>query len=107
MDDWKDINIDGIARIDKCDGEFQVWELNKTPYAKFKVKVFESKGRSYVGYTNIRIKNTFDGSPENGVGFGNSITEALEDTLKNFMELINEREEFFESDFEWSDPDDF
>ncbi|NPC91557.1 hypothetical protein HOO54_04670 [Bacillus sp. WMMC1349] len=107
MDEWKNININGIAKIEKCVGEFQVWELQKTPYGKFKVKVFERIDGSYAGFTNIRIKNLDDGSPESGVGFGRSITEALEDTLKNFMELLNQREVFSESDFEWAHPDDF
>lgn len=107
MNEWKNIKIDGIARIEKCVGEFQVWELHKTPYGKFKVKVFERIDGSFAGFTNISIKNMDDGSTESGVGFGSSIAEALEDTLKNFMELLDQRAEFFESDFEWAHPDDF
>ena len=40
--DWKNIKIEGIANIEKCVGEFNVGELLKTPYSKFKVKIFES-----------------------------------------------------------------
>ncbi|ERI10629.1 hypothetical protein HMPREF0083_01274 [Aneurinibacillus aneurinilyticus ATCC 12856] len=107
MSDWKNIKIDGIARIEKCVGEFQIWELRKTPYGKFKVKIFERIDGSFAGFTNIRLKSIEDGSPESGVGFGISISEALEDTLNNFMEMLNQRKELSEDDFEWSHPDDF
>ena len=107
MEDWRNVIIDGIARIEKCVGEFQIWELQKTPFGKFKVKIFERKDGSFAGFTNIGIKNLEDGSPENGVGFGRTISEALENTLKHFMEMLNQRKELFENDFEWAHPDDF
>lgn len=107
MVEWKNIKISGIARIEKCVGEFQVWELEKTPYGKFKVKIFERIDGSFAGFTNIRVRNIEDGTPESGVGYGRSIDEALEDTLKNFIELLSVRDDFTEDDFEWAHPDDF
>jgi len=107
MDDWRNIKINGIARIERCVGEFQVWELQKIPFGKFKVKIFERADKSFAGFTNIKVKNFEDGSFESGVGFGSNIEEALNDTLNNFMEMINKREEFSNEDFEWTHPDDF
>ena len=101
MNEWKKIKVDGIVGIEKCVAEFQVWELYKTPYAKFKVRVFERE-TSFVGYTNISVKDK-----ERSVGYGLSIEEALEDTLINFMEVLDQRAEFVESDFKWSHPHDF
>ncbi|MFZ3589954.1 hypothetical protein ACOI1C_11895 [Bacillus sp. DJP31] len=107
MGNWKDINIQGIARIEKVVGEFIVWELDKTPYGKFKVKIIENLQGTFTGYPNIELKNKEDGSPEWVSGMGQTIDEALEDTLKCFLEMINEREELTEDNFEWSDRYDF
>jgi len=107
MDSWKKIQISGIARIEKCVAEFQVWELNNTPYGKFKVKVFERADGTFAGYTNIAIKNHTDNSCEFGVGFGESISAALEDTTRYFLEILKERKALSENDFEWADYTDF
>ena len=41
MEDWKNIKINGVAKINRFVDEFEVWEFNKIPYGKFKVKIFE------------------------------------------------------------------
>ena len=46
--DWKNIKIEGIANIEKCVGEFNVGELLKTPYSKFKVKNFLKARKEYI-----------------------------------------------------------
>lgn len=104
---WKEIRIKGIAKIDKCVAEFAVWEFDKTPWAKFKVKVFESDDGKFTGYTNLQLKSLLDGSPEAGVGHGNTIEEALEDTIHYFMSMLNEREDLSDKDFEACNPYDF
>ncbi|MCM0649722.1 hypothetical protein NBE98_15255 [Clostridium swellfunianum] len=60
----------------------------------------------------MQIKNHEDGSLDGTAGFGNSPDEALEDTLKYFMELINDYEQLYkrelnEEDVEWSAFEDF
>lgn len=106
--EWKNIVIKGISRIDKCVAEFDVWAIPYVPYAKFKVKVFEDCNGKFTGYTDLRLKNTIDGSPEGGIGYGHTIDEALEDTLKYFMDLFKHYErELLEEDFEYSNPSDF
>lgn len=107
MGDWKSIKINEIAKIEKCVAEFNVWELNITPYAKFKVKIFEGANGHFTGYTNILLKSMLDGSPECGVGYGKTIDEALQDTVQYFMKMLEEREGLTADDFEWSDPTDF
>lgn len=103
---WQDIKIKGIARIERCVAEFDVMELNHTPYAKFKVKIYEDQAGRFTGYTNLRIKDEF-GDASGGVGHGNTIEEALEDTISYFMEILNEKQNWVEEDFECSDPFDF
>ncbi|MBD3920936.1 hypothetical protein H8B09_19375 [Paenibacillus sp. PR3] len=106
MDDWKAISISGIASIRKCIAEFEVIEMNKTPYHKFKVKIFEGIKGEITGYTNLLIKDS-DGVPYPGVGRGYCIEETLRNTINNFLEMLAEKEIWHESDFEVADPYDF
>ena len=99
--DWKNIKIEGIANIEKCVGEFNVGELLKTPYSKFKVKVFESQKGVYTEYTNLFIND------DPGVGSGKSVEDALKETIENFLEMINENQCDSEEDFNCADPFDF
>ena len=104
--DWKNLKIDGVARIDKCVAEFDVWELNLSPWGKFKVKIFEGSDGRYTGHTNLRLKSK-DGSPEGGVGFGSTVEEALNDTINYFLNMLRKHENLNENDFESADPYDF
>lgn len=106
MEKWKNIKIRGIARIEKCVAEFDVIELNKTPYSKFKVKIYENLGGKFTGYTNLRIKDGF-GDASGGVGYGSTIEEALEDTVIYFLDMLDKKEEWLEEDFECADTYDF
>jgi len=107
LEQWKSVSINGIARIEKCVAEFQVWELNKTPFGKFRVKIYERPDGTFAGFTNIQLKSPKDGSAECGVGYGSTVSEALEDTVKYFLDLLKDRETLTEGDFEWAHPDDF
>ncbi|WP_025683446.1 hypothetical protein [Paenibacillus maysiensis] len=107
LEHWKNMNITGVARIEKCVAEFQVWELNKIPFGKFKVKVYERPDGTFAGFTNIQLKSLEDDSTESGVGFGKTISETLEDTVKYFMSMLNARDDLSKDDFDWSHPDDF
>lgn len=106
MGDWKNIKIEGIAGIEKCVAEFNVWELNKTPYGKFKVKIFENEDGKFTGYTNLQVKDAI-GDPCAGVGYGNTVEEALEDTIRYFLRMLNDKEFVKQNDFECVDPYDF
>jgi hypothetical protein len=106
MKKWQEIKIDGIAKITKCVAEFDVMELKHTPYAKFKVKIFEDAAGNFTGFTNLMAKDAL-GSPVAGVGYGSTIEEALEDTIRYFLSMLNEKQNWTEDDFECSDPFDF
>jgi hypothetical protein len=107
MSDWKDIKITGINKIDKIVAEFHVWAIDKVPNGKFKVKILETAKGGYIGLPNLAVKSIKDGTPDGMAGFGQSIEEALEDTIKYFLQTLEGREDLTEDDFEWSDPDDF
>lgn len=107
MKDWKEIKVAGINKIDKVVAEFEVWATEKVPYGKFKIKILETTNGGYIGLPNLAVKNISDGTPEGTSGFGRTIEEALEDTIKYFLQTLEGRTDLAEDDFEWSDPHDF
>ena len=107
MDKWKGIKIDGISSISKIVAYFEVWSINNFPHSKIKVKIMEDQFSSFTGITNVAAKERQLLSPDWRAGFGKSIEEALEDTIKTFLESIAQNKAIEESDFEWADPHDF
>ena len=108
MEKWKSISISGIAKIERCVAEFNVWELNISPYAKFKIKIFESNQGKFSGYSNLHILDKVGGY-NCAVGYGNSIEEALQDTIDQFFQISSWKKpsEWKEEDFKCSDNFDF
>ena len=102
----KNIRCEGIAKIEKLVGEYDIWELEKSPYGKFKIKIFQEKENLYVGYTNIHVIDE-SGSFEGAVGFGKTEEEALEDTIKEYLEKVSWKEHWEETDFQWAEYSDF
>ena len=106
MDDWKKINLSGIIKIERAVEEFEVWELNKIPYGKFKVKVYESQEGLYTGRTNIMV-----GDKTNdfyvGIGKGKTVQEALQDTIRYFYSMVEEVDNLTEESFRYVDSIEF
>ena len=108
MNKWKDVKLGGVSKIDRLAAEFDVWSIEKLPYAKFKVKIFEDISGKYTGYTDVRIKDPATGCPEGAVGWGETVAEALENTVKYFMNEIEKRGGVLtEDDIEYVEPSDF
>ncbi|MBW7473874.1 hypothetical protein K0T92_03885 [Paenibacillus oenotherae] len=109
MDDWKSIKVVGVTKIERVVAEFNVWAIQKLPFPKFKVKIREISTGGFSGSTNVAVKGLLDNEPDWITGFGNTISESLEDTIKSFFETIEGMEEvsLSEDDFVWSDPHDF
>jgi hypothetical protein len=108
MCDWKKINILGIAKIEKCVAEFNIWELKISPYAKFKVKIFEDNKNKFTGFSNLMIIDKV-GNYDCSVGYGDTIEDALKDTIDQFIKMTSWKrpEEWIEDDFRCSDSFDF
>lgn len=105
---WKDLKIDHIDYIEKCVGEFEitaldffetVYEGDTIHYGSFKVKIYESQNTlhntdendQFTGFTNLRLKDPLGlGGYEGGVGFGITIEQALENTIRNFIGNIKD-----------------
>lgn len=107
-ENWKEINNSEIASIEKCVAEFNIWELKRSPYGKFKIKIFEDRSGKCKGYTNLQVYDGF-GEFYCAVGFGNTIEEALENTINNYLELVSvkDEKEWVEEDFQCMDSFDF
>ncbi len=103
---WRKIKFSEIAKVEKVIAEFDVWELNKSPYGKFKIKIFQDTKGLYTGYSNIQVIDE-TGSFHGAVGHGNTEESALSDTIKHYLELVSWKEDWQESDFEWSEVTDF
>lgn len=86
MDEWKRIQVLGVAKIEKCVAEFVIHELEITPWGKYKIKIYEDQLGNFTGYTNLMIVTTY--GTDCGVGHGDTVKRALEDTIHNFMEII-------------------
>lgn len=95
-----------IEKIEKLIGEYDIWELEKTPYAKFKIKIFRDSFGVYNGYTNLKVIDEI-GNFYCGLGTGKTEEEALEDTLSNFFERLCRKDVWEEEDFQCSEPYDF
>lgn len=69
-------------------------------YGSFKVKIYENQNKfsnpyinaNFTGYTDLRIKDS-TGGYEGGIGFGDTMEEALENTVRNFMNNFTEYKE--------------
>lgn len=104
---WKDIKIDGIAKIERVIEEFVVWQIGIIPGAKFTVKITEQVNGRYEGHTNIMVKDVL-GTAYCAVGFGDTIERALEETIHRHMQQISDiKGEPTDDDFDWLDPRDF
>ncbi|WP_447887326.1 hypothetical protein [Serratia fonticola] len=106
---WQNIKIENVSKIEKTVAEFTVWMIGVLPYAKMKIKVFESDSGCYTGKTDLQIKRKFDSSPECAIGHGDTIEEALENTIKYFNGMLKTDgfDELTEDCIEYSEWSDF
>ncbi len=115
---WKNININipgtyGVEKvgIEKVVGEFYVMCMTYMPNCQFRVKIIQDSYGKYLGRVNVAIKNSKDESPEWVGATGESIDEALENSINEFINSIQssgrDLNNLTEEDFEWSAPEDF
>lgn len=103
---WSDVKCQGIAKIEKLVSEYNIWELEKSPYGKFKIKIFIDSSNSYSGYTNLQVVDEL-GDYYCAVGHGKTEEDALKDTMQEFLKMVSRKNDWDESDFQCSDSFDF
>lgn len=86
---WKDIRLKYDGKIRRLADEFEVSMPAVLPYCKMKVRIYEESDGRFRGRTDVMIVRK-DGSPESSVGYGTTIEEALEDTIRYFVQMIEE-----------------
>jgi hypothetical protein len=105
MREWQKININDIGRIWEIEEIFEVW-APQFPNGRIRVAVIYRKN-SYFALANATILDKETGIPEGTVGWGKSVTAALEDMIVNFLEEMRIHGNEMENDFEFSEPEDF
>ncbi len=103
---WNDITYNEIAKIEKLIGEYNIWELEKSPFGKFKIKIYLDFNGFYSGYTNIQVIDK-TGSYYCAVGHGTTEEMALRDTISEYLRLVSWKQDWEASDFLWSEASDF
>lgn len=102
--------MDGIARIDKVMAEFEVWlDATLFPVPKMKVKVLQ-RSNDFAAFSNLSRRDRSTRAPDGVAGLGSDADEAIRDLLTRFVADVREHLPdggFVESDFVWSDPEDF
>lgn len=107
MSDWRELRVEGLGPIERVVAIFQIGPpLERLPFPSFKVKVIERGNGSFLAVLNVAV-NGPDGHWDGEAGLGGTAEEALEDALRRFVRLLNERQTVSESDFIWSDPSEF
>ncbi|QBO35746.1 hypothetical protein EQG49_04350 [Periweissella cryptocerci] len=110
---WQDIKLEKVDGIEKLVGEYVIWMQEILPYGKMKIRIYEDQDGQYTGSTDVRILNRIDGSPQGGLGYGDSIDRTLEDTVNNFLDLVMDHDvnhkiqNLAENEIEYSTPSDF
>jgi hypothetical protein len=101
--------IEGIINIERVVAEFHI-ECPALPSRSFRIKIRETTKGRYVGYPNVAIKSS-DDTPEWSSGLGETINEALEDTVRSFMASLRkyrgDRAILSEDHLEWTACEDF
>src|SRR4051812_27297646 len=107
MPDWRELRVEGLGPIERVVAVFQIGPpLERLPFPCFKVKVIEHANGSFVAVLNVAPRGP-DGHRDGQAGLCDTVEEALEDALRRFARVVNERQPFSESDFAWSDPTEF
>lgn len=97
----EDIN-ENVFTVDKIISEYRI---SFKGFGVFRVKVYK-EGKFYVGHTNVLIPNK-DGIYSGVLGDGKTESQALSETLNNFIQEISWKKNWSLDDLQWSDPDDF
>jgi len=111
---WKNLELNGVQKIDKVSAEFVIWMHSMLPYGKMKIRIYEDQEGIFSGITDLHIKRKFDGDFEAAVGFGKTVEEALSETIRKFNSIIEQdypNEQYpnglSEEYIEYTEPSDF
>lgn len=87
---WKQLDIPGVDSIRRKAAEFDVWSPLIFLHAKMKVIIYEDQQGKFTGYTDIRLIRRSDDRAQQAVSAGDTIEEALYNTVSAFVEMARE-----------------
>lgn len=80
--------VEHVNYIERKIEEYIVWMPEILPCGKMKVKIMKSNSDFYSGTTSVCIIRKDDNRTEGAWGGGETIEEALENIIKNFLEIV-------------------
>lgn len=102
LQNWKDIKIEEISKIERVADIFQVWSITLFPYGQVKFYIYEMQDGRYLGKADMAAKKKGTDFPDWIEGNGNSIVEALENAIRALLQSIEKHEATSEQDFVWN-----
>jgi hypothetical protein len=102
MDTWKEIKIEGVSRIERVALQSQAIVIGRFPGPSVGVNILEEATGTYRGITNPAARDIETGEPIWIEGRGETVMEALEQTIRLFMESTHGRILNHE-DVDWKD----
>ncbi|MBA2392251.1 MAG: hypothetical protein H0V70_05840 [Ktedonobacteraceae bacterium] len=102
MDDWKDIKIEGVSRIERVALRSQAIVIGRFPGPSVAVNILEEDTGTYRGMTNMAARDIETREPFWIEGRGKTVMETLEQTILLFLESTHGRKLDHE-DVDWKD----
>src|SRR5450432_2986967 len=103
MKQWQEMKFEGIARIERVTLRSHATVIGRFPGPSVAVTVVEEANGTYRGMTDTAALDTETGDPLWVEGRGATALEALETTVRLFMESTHGRRLTHE-DVAWKDP---
>lgn len=104
---WRELRFKEFGPVSRIAAVYQIGPpLAALPFASFKVKVVERSDGSFLGVPNVAVRSQ-NGSPDWISGLGQTVDEALADTLRFFTKSLDGRTDWGEDSFVWAEPEDF
>jgi len=103
----EDISVESLLRsANQCVAEYEITMAALFPFHKMKIKIYPRPNNSlpgYIGYSNVQIRDQ-GGSLYASIGNDTTIEKTLNETLRNFLESINDIERPYRgNDFQYLD----
>lgn len=88
------LEIDGMkVRIDKVVANYEMWTMGKLPIPIVTIKVIARAVGDFHAVPNVAVKSPKSGQCEYTSGIGLSVSEALQDAVRQFWREVDEASE--------------
>ncbi|MBA2392249.1 MAG: hypothetical protein H0V70_05830 [Ktedonobacteraceae bacterium] len=95
-DDWREVTLEHIISVERVAAQFHIFLEDQIADTFVKVKILENAEGKFRGITNMAVKDMETGEPLWVGGKGETIAEALEQTVRLLLKTANGRKLHFE-----------